>query len=151
MFSLLVLAAMLTARRENETNKKTRIEIIKQLEKDRSLLPLVKKDFIENGESVISDYYKIYNHSEKEINDIYRKSKSIVKKEKHNYKNTDYYIIQSDYNCITSMIEKGYLIQRADDSIHYNIEAKQSVITLFKKLTDEGIIYRYSNDITHLM
>ena len=124
--------------------KRKRIAIVKDLSKQKNILPFIKEDFINNGEIIVEQLNEIYQTSEDELNIKYQKSKRFVENKNPTTKNNreQFHIHNGRINRINNYIEKGYLIMSEDDSITFNTEAKKTIKDLYKKLEAQGLLLR---------
>lgn len=141
---LLIGILFITEKIYDWRSKRKRIAIVKELSKQKNILPFIKEDFINNGETIVEQLNEIYQSSEDELNIKYQKSKRFVENKNPKTKNNreQFHIHNGRINQINNYIEKGYLIMSEDDSITFNTEAKKTIKDLYKKLETHGLLLR---------
>lgn len=119
-------------KRENDEMKKREDEI-KEL---TSLIPTVKKEYINNGEDDSLFFLALVfkYDDETEISKKYRKLHQYIMRNKNNFDSEEYKRVKREYDRFNYYIEQKYFILNGDLSITFDKDAKESVIKLFDYL-----------------
>ena len=137
-----ILFAFVLSLITDTTSKRKRKNRMKELSRKRKLLEIVKNEYIENGESAISQLNDMFNKNEAEISTQYKKSKGFVHSkralEKNNRNAVRFH--RNRYQRIQNMIDKGYLVLNDKDTITFSEEAKQSVRAIYSMLDSLDLI-----------
>lgn len=142
LFFVIALIVFIGDKIDEIKSKQKRKQIIKEVTGKKNILQSVKNDYINIGSSIIEEANEIYNKTEVDISNKYKKSKDFINSkralEKNNRQAFDTHL--SRYNQITKLIEKGYLILRDDDSIVFNKDAKRSVQSIYAIVAANGML-----------
>lgn len=118
-----------------------RKHLVSKMSKRGKIAQFVKDDFIRYGEFFIVRIHEVYSKNDEELVSHYQKCKEFVTNKNAKRKNLHYYTYH--YNTYLSMIERGYLELKDDNSIAVVKEARNSVCQLYSGLSSNGMLPRH--------
>lgn len=140
---LLLFAVVALAIKIDETKEKNkRKKIIKEISRKTNIIPFVKEDFINEGRHTIENLYELYQMSEPEVSIKYQKSKRFIEnKDPETLNNKEqYYIHLNRLKRMDHYIERGYLILSNDNTILFNVDAKEFIKEIYEIMARNGLL-----------
>ena len=145
---VVTLSSLAVAGISDSVAKRRRRRRMNDLSKKKELVPFVQEDYVKNGEYAIIKMHNLYNKTEADITNRYKKSKGFVNSKRaleSNNKNAIHYH-RDRYQRIVKLIDQGYFEIKEDDKIVFNRAAKQTVQAIYTMLQTKDLLKGHNDN-----